>query len=515
MENGITLKVLGDFGPFSRVGKSIGYLVKGEQSDFLLDCGAPLFQQIGGHGLKEIDGLIITHCHDDHQRWFTDLALFYRYAPDFTKKVKLLTSEAINDNLIEGSNPAICTSLSKSGKNVVDIAYEDYVDFQIIGPRSKCRIVSIDEGSGKTGLNIIDREGNIVDSGKAKIVINRKTNKPRMLFKDPVYGEWIEPENFYSFSSDIFYEENKNIYYGKEGFAIEAINAPVWHGITSIGIKIKTNKDTLIFSSDTANDNVLWKQLYAEKRIQSCHNISKKQFEKSAVIYGDINDFIERIWSEERYIDAVNAFNDAVVMHDFSVRNSVVHTDYERLGNTCLEKDKTILTHGPDKITSEWVLCEASKTFKIKGDTFFELVDDKLYKMGANIFHKEAGKYFVGYKNKNGKYIVYEKDGLLGLSKNKSLNGEKPLYNVDLYQDISGKYYKKLDEENSIYFERKDGQVELVHFSENGSTGSKVVKNLRPEKSLAIDVKVTSPSTQKASKIIFELKNLYLIHINK
>lgn len=490
MGDGITLKILGDFGPFSRIGKSIGYLVKAEQSNFLLDCGAPLFQQIGGHGLKEINGLIITHCHDDHQRWFTDLALFHRYAPDFSKKVKLLTSESINDNLIEGSNPAISTSLSKSGKKVVDIAYEDYVDFQIIGPRSKYRIVSIDQGDGKTGLNITDRKGNIIGPGKAKIVINRKTNKPRMLFKDPVYGEWIEPETFYSFSSDIFYEENKNIYYGKEGLTIEAINAPVWHGITSIGIKIKTNQDTLIFSSDTANDKVLWKQLYTEKKPQSFHNTSKKEFEKSAVIYGDINDFVERIWSKERFIDAVNAFDDAIVMHDLSVRNSVVHTDYERLSNTCLEKEKTILTHGPDKITSEWVLCQASKTFKVKGNTFFESVDDKLYKMNANIYHKEAGKYFVGYKNKNGKYVVYEKDGLLGLSKNKSLNSGKPLYKIDLYQDISGKYYKNLDEEGSLYFERKDGKVELVQFSENGSTG-KVVKNLRPEKSKPFDVKAT------------------------
>lgn len=52
MGDGITLKILGDFGPFSRVGKSIGYLVKAEQSNFLLDCGAPLFQQIGGAWFK-------------------------------------------------------------------------------------------------------------------------------------------------------------------------------------------------------------------------------------------------------------------------------------------------------------------------------------------------------------------------------------------------------------------------------------------------------------------------------
>lgn len=78
MNDGITVKILGDYGPFSRMGKSIGYQIVIGGASYLIDCGAPLFQQIGGHGLKEIRGLIITHCHDDHKRWFTDLAL-YRY----------------------------------------------------------------------------------------------------------------------------------------------------------------------------------------------------------------------------------------------------------------------------------------------------------------------------------------------------------------------------------------------------------------------------------------------------
>ncbi len=487
MNNGITLKILGDFGPFSRVGKSIGYLVTIGQSIFLVDCGAPLFQQIGGHGLKKINGVIITHCHDDHQRWFTDLALFHRYAPDFSKKVPLVTSEVINDNLIEGSNPSIATSLSKSGKNVVDIAYEDYIDFQIIGPRAKFKITSIDEGSGKSGLNVTDRDGNVIGPDRAKIIISKKTKKPRMLFKDLDYGEWVEPESFYPFSSDVFYEKNKNLYLGKEGFSIEAINAPVWHGIPGIGIKITAGKDTLIFSSDTANNTKLWENLYKEKRNQSFINVSKKGFEQSVVIYGDINDFIERMWSKERYQDAIISFKNAVVMHDLSVRNSVVHTDYERLGDACVKKDKTILTHGPDKITSEWVLCEASKTFKIKGDTFFELVDDKLYPMNADIYHKEAGKYYVGYRNKKGEYTVYEKDGLLSLSKNQKSNKGKPLYNIDLYQDISGKYFKKLDKKDSDYLKRKDQKVELIQFSEEGSKGE-IVENLRTQTPLSSSI---------------------------
>lgn len=61
MSDGITVRILGDYGPFPRMGKSIGYQIIIGQSSYLIDCGAPLFQQIGGHGLKEVRGLIITH----------------------------------------------------------------------------------------------------------------------------------------------------------------------------------------------------------------------------------------------------------------------------------------------------------------------------------------------------------------------------------------------------------------------------------------------------------------------
>ena len=482
MSNGITLKILGDFGPFSRVGKSVGYQVSIGETKFLIDCGAPLFKEIGGHGLKEINGIIVTHCHGDHQRWFTDLALFHMYAPDFPTKVSLFTSEIINDELSLGSIPALGTSLSKNMKDIIDVPYEDYIDFNILGPRSQYRIVAKDEDKGKSGLYIMDRNENVIGSDRAKIVINKKTNKPRMLFKDPDYGEWIEPESFYPFNSNNFYEENKNIHYSKDGFTIEAINAPVWHGIPNIGVKISTRNETLIFSSDTVSDIVLWKQLYSEKRNQRFTNISKKEFDNSSVIYGDINDFIERKWSEERFKEAITTFDDAIVVHDISTDKSVVHTNYNKLSNSSLIKDNTILTHCPDRMTSEWVLSKSGKTFQIQGNKYYDKVGDKLYPMNADVYHKEFGKSWVGYKNENGKYLVYDRDGTLGLAarEDKLVNGA-PLYNVDLYQDISGKYYEKLYEKNSIYFERKDGKVELIQFTENGSHG-KIIDDRREMK---------------------------------
>ncbi len=470
MTDGITVRILGDFGPFSSMGKSITYQITIGQSVYLIDCGAPLFQQIGSQGLKEIKGLIITHCHDDHKRWFTDLALFNMYAPEISNKIFFLTSEDIHNELVRSSGPALDRSLSNDSKNIIDIACEEYTDFRIVGPRAKYRIVSVDEGDGKTELCIIDNNGDVVGPETAKIVISDKTRRPRMLFKDPDYKEWVEPESFYPFSSSIFYEEDRNIYKAPEDFTIEAIKAPVWHGVPCIGIKITTGRETLIFSSDTVNNKELWRQLYTEKRVQRL-KMSREDFESASVIFGDINDYIERIWSEARYRAAINAFNDGIVIHDIAARNSIVHTDYEKLNNTSLKKEKVILTHSLDGITSEWVLCDAGKSFRIVGDTFFELVGDEYYPMNADIYHKEGGKYFVGYKNDNGRYGVYEKEGLLSLSTEKGPELGTLLYRVDMYEDISGRYFPKIEEENVMYLERRDGRVELVEFTGEGSRG--------------------------------------------
>lgn len=213
----------------------------------------------------------------------------------------------------------------------------------------------------------------------------------RILFRDPHYGEWVEPESFYPFSSTVFYEENGNPYIDNEGFTIEAIKAPVWHGVTGIGILVRTEEETLIFSSDTAHDTTLWKDLCEEKRVQRL-GMSREKFQSSPVIYGDINDYIERIWSRERYRDTLDSFNDAIVIHDISVGKSVVHTGYEGLKNTCLKKENVILTHSPDKITSEWALCRAGKTFRISGNRFFELVGDRLYPMNADHISQRGGQ---------------------------------------------------------------------------------------------------------------------------
>jgi ribonuclease BN (tRNA processing enzyme) len=477
--DGIIVRVLGDYGPFSSMGKSIGYQVSIGGSSFLVDCGSPLFQQIGGHGLKAVKGLIITHCHDDHKRWFTDLSLFNRYAPDIQHKLPVFTSEAINEGLLVSSGPALNTSLSDDSKSVLDLDYyTDYVDFQPLGPLAKYRIVRRDTGAGGSMLAVVDAQGGAVGPERAKIVISAKNGTNRLLFKDSDYREWIEPELFYPFSSPTFYEENRNIYHDPAGFTIEAINAPVWHGVPSIGLRFKTATESLVFSADTVHDTELWQALHSEKRPQRL-NGSRREFEAASVVYGDINDYIERTWSRERYHEALAAFDDAVVIHDIATRKSVVHTDYRRLEHTVLNKEHTILTHSPDKMTSEWPLSKAEKTFLIKGITFSEVVGADLFPMDAAVYHKQEGKYYVGYRNPNGAATVYENDGILNLGGEWCWEKGTELYKVDLYEDIGGKYLPKLADGGAPhYVERTDGRVELVTYDEDGSRGT-VVEDLR------------------------------------
>lgn len=476
MNEGIIVRVLGDYGPFSRIGKSIGYQVTIGQSTFLVDCGSPLFQQIGGHGMKSITGLLITHCHDDHKRWFSDLALFNRYAPDIAGRVSLITSEDVNEGLERGSAPALGTSLSPDSTRIIDLAYDDYVAFSIIGPRARYRIVNRSVGDGTSRLCVVDNAGNRVGPERAKIVISSRSGRPRLLFRDPDCGEWVEPDSFYGYGSAAFYGPDRNAYRG-EGFTIEAIKAPVWHGVPSIGLKFSTGDEALVFSADTAHDTDLWRLLATERRRPE-RPVSGHAFEEAEIIHGDINDYIERAWSEERYEEALAAFAGAAVIHDVSANKSVVHTDYSALDRTVLSREQTVLTHSPDRMTSEWVLSQAGKTFLVRDNRFLEVVGDGLYPINADIYHKEHGRFYVGFRHPEGRSGVYERNGLLSVEGDGTPVKGELVYRVDLYEDIAGGYYPKLDRDDAEYRERRDGRVELVEYSGEGSSG-RIVESCR------------------------------------
>lgn len=478
---GIGVKILGDSGPFSRMGKSISYLVSIADKNFLIDCGSPLFKQIGGHGLKGIDGVIITHCHDDHKRWFTDFALFQLYSADSTGPLNLYTTDLIAEELERSSGPSLERSLSGDSKRIINFAFSDYVNHHSLGPRARFKIIQRDIGGGELRWLVVNLQGEEVPADQAKVVISPKGGVPRMLFLDPEEDIWVEPESYYSFSDPTFYEQDSVRYSVGSDCFLEVMNAPVWHGLPTIGLRFITPEETLVFSSDTMHDTRLWRELTTVTH--DCKTFHQGEAFGEGVIYGDINAYIEKIWSSRRYEDALNSFEEATTLHDVSHTGSVVHTDYELIDHhTVLNRRHTILTHSPDRMTSEWVLSMAGKEFRVVRDRCFEVVDEKLYPLCADVYHKDRGLYYVGFRNPRGEVSVHKKGDKLFLEADFTRNyiadtGEE-IFRVDLFEDFEGYYLPILKEDNTFYRKRRDGQVERIRESEFGCEGT-VVTSLR------------------------------------
>jgi ribonuclease BN (tRNA processing enzyme) len=471
--SGISLRIIGDSGPFSVVGKSICYkLIIGEDI-FLVDCGAPLFELIGPDKLMQIKGIFGTHSHDDHKRTFTDLALFYLYEGKGKMKLPLITTETIHEEFHKSSKAAIERSLSIDSKRVVDVPYDMLVEKILFGPRAKYKIDFLQGPHGGGIYRVVDKEGNVVEPSKAKVFISPKSNIPRMLFRDSETGEWVEPSSYYDFSSDVFYEKDKNAFRAKDGhYSMKAINAHSWHGIPCFGVEFKTEHEKLIITSDTVYDPVLWEQLHREIRKQKL-SMSYVEFRESYIIRDDINSYIERTWSRERYEAAIKAYDGAIVLHDVAMPGSVVHTDYPILAASNI--NNLILTHSPDDFVSTKVLSRPGKVFRIVGDSFYEEIDGRFYKECADVYVKQKGKNFVGFKDKKGTHtVVKNNDGTMGIEKSKNADGFK----VTLYTEVNGGYYPALDKPNQEYHIRPDGEVEKVTYNKNKSVGE-IAKNYR------------------------------------
>ena len=235
-----------------------------------------------------------------------------------------------------------------------------------------------------------------------------------------------------------------------------------------------TEKNNLLFSSDTVYRPSLWKELYEEYRPQRFESISREDFEKSSIIYGDINDFIERMWSRERYEVAMSAYKDSVVIHDVARKNSIVHTDYPDIRNAPI--DNLVFTHNPDNLTAWRPILTSRKRLVLRDGNVYESADEKLYPFDADVYIHHFSSDLVGYESEKGAYKVIEKDELLGVVE--AGNREKGLMRVDLFQDIGGEYFPILNDLDKYYTVRRDGKVEEVTIHENSSSG-RVVENIR------------------------------------
>ncbi len=360
-------------------------------------------------------------------------------------------------------------------QKTVDIPYDLMVEERIIGPRSKYFIKLNPMGDGSFKYRVEDRKGNIIGPEKAKIVINPRANRPRLLYKDDETNEWVEPESYYPFSSTIFYEEEKNDFHDDEaGLTVKAIKSSVWHGLPSVAFKFITEENSLFFSADTVWKPSLWKELYETYRPQNFERTSRDAFEKSSIIYGDINDLIERTWSRERYERAINAYNGSVIIHDVARKNSIVHTDYPDIAKAPFEN--MLYTHNPDNLTSFRPVLSSGKRLVLRDGRVYESVRGQLFPFDADVYVHHWSCDMVGYKSEKGAYKVIEKDELLGIAERDS--SEDGLMYVDLYEDINGEYFPVLTDSCKYYRSRPDERIEEVMLEKDSSSG-RIVKSLR------------------------------------
>jgi hypothetical protein len=476
MNQDIIFDVLGNTSAFSMMGESSGYMITVNDRLYLLECGSPIFPSLGYKGIGDIRGIFASHSHEDHKRWFTDIVLFTFYNPLLKHKLRLISSEVVLEEYSKNSKAALERSLSTDSMRIVDIPYEIMVDERVIGPRSKY-FVRLLEDRGGYKYQVEDREGNVIGPDRAKIFINPAANRPRLLFKDEQSGEWVEPESYYPFSSTAFYEENQNFFHDEQaGLTVQAIKSSAWHGVPTIAFKFMAGKNNLFFSADTVWKPALWKKLYETRRVQKFDCIKRKDFEKGSVIYGDINDFIERTWSRERFDRAMSAYDGSVIIHDVARKNSIVHTDYEEISKAPF--DDIVLTHSPDNLTSIKPVLSSGKRIVVRDGKLFESVRGELFTFDADVYIRHFACNMVGYVSERGAYKIVEKDGLLG-----AVDVDSPgdgIMRVDLYQDIRGEYFPALTRPDLYYRVRPDSKVEVVISTAQSSVG-KVVENLRPK----------------------------------
>jgi ribonuclease BN (tRNA processing enzyme) len=475
MKSDIILDVIGNTTAFSLVGESSGYLITVNGRRYLLECGAQVFPALGYRGLDQIKGIFASHSHEDHRRWFTDIVLYNHYDSKSSGRVRLISTESVLEEYHKNSKGALERSLSHDSKQVIDIPYEQMVEEVVLGPKSRYFIVLETVGNGCYAYRIRDRLGNTIGPDKAKIIINPVANRPRLLFKDDETREWVEPQSYYPFSSEQFYEKDQNLFADEDaGLRVEAVKAPVWHGVPTIGFRFKTGRNTLFYSADTVYRPSLWKELYETYRPQRFESIRREAFEEQSVIIGDINDFAERTWSRQRYENALKAYKAAVVIHDVARKNSVVHTNYEDICDAHI--DQLLFTHTPDNLTAKRPILKSGKRVVLRNGRIYEWVDGRLFAFDADVYVKHLSSCYIGYQSKKGAYRLISKNALLGVVE--AAGPEKGLMRLDLYEDINGRYLPVLKEPNKFYRLRTDGQVEEVTVDETTSVG-RVVRNIR------------------------------------
>ena len=166
-----------------------------------------------------------------------------------------------------------------------------------------------------------------------------------------------------------------------------------------------------------------------------------------------------------------------MVIHDTAGPGSVVHSDYAKVKT--IKCKRLLLTHTPDVFVSIKPIVRSGKTYNIRKNKVYEIVNNEEKKLIGDVWMKKFGAGFIGIKNTFGKFkVVEDSEQQLSILKRNEESKQNILFYCDLYEDINGGYYQYLSDKTKKYFIRDDNKVELIEYKKNSSFGT-TIKNLR------------------------------------
>jgi hypothetical protein len=471
---GIGVHALGAADPFSKSGQSSAYWVRAGDSTLLIDAGAPLFELLTYPELAALDGVFVTHIHADHHRWLSDLAVFRRYNCRDAGPVKVFATETLHAQLRAVLGPILMTSLSIDRDRIVDLPYEAFIEPVVVGPRARFRIA---QAGGVP--RVVDAEGRPVPASDAKVVQTPLGGEPRLLMRDPASGAWVEPAVYYASDDPAFYDGDprQGVPVG-EGLTLRAVADHGWHGVPIAGAVVESTDGEMVgFSGDTAFDPELFRRLAdARPNASAC---ADPAFADAHFLRGNINDFLQRIWSERRFAAALDAFAGMTVFHDTAAAGSVVHTDYTAIGAL---SGSVVHVHVPDRFAALRPIARGGRRYQIVGGRLLEPVNGSLHEVTGDVFICEGDRYFIGTADPNGDMVVGRKpNGVLDVERADAHRSPDltEIFRATLVEDIGGRHFPR-PAPDERYVERPDGRIERVTVSTTGSFGTVVTPLPRP-----------------------------------
>ncbi len=474
--SGLYIDILGDYSTFSPAGKGIGYRIRANGAEFLLDCGAPVFHQLGEEGINNLDGIIITHSHEDHKRWLTEIGLHNKYTSRNGLSFPLLGIEKVMKEIKTTASYALEQTLSEDSMQIENILFEDFFQPQIVGPRPRyhCKKIS------KKGWRVVDQNNNILPPDKAKVFLPPGQRAPSRWFNDPEEKIWIEPESFYNFTDDRFYQNIDNLSYEhKNGLKITPVKATFWHGLPGCSYLFSYENEKVLFSSDTHYNPRLWKKLARPR--PPAKDPLQSEIATSHQTTENINNYIQQTWSKKRLDRALSFYDgDYPLVHDVTTGRGIVHTPYKHLRDF---EGELLLTHSPDNFTALDPICAPGQVFVVKENKFYTVDNNESYQIPGDCFCRKNEQFFIGLKDETGSHVLTEtnKGDYQIFRADESIPAEaEKICKIKFYEQIHGDYYPALKDNNKKYYLDDQGRVVLLE-RDSRKLKSKIVTGNRQE----------------------------------